>query len=325
MISFIWPPGNPLPAGTGGSENYTVGQVRQLKRPGIPAQVVTVGLGAGDGRDEFTGIPFLSVPTLAEIGDLDSTVVTISVVYPFAEPCFAAQPRPGNETGKTRILFAGRLSPEKGSYTLLETLHIDVIEQDPALVFTATTAGGDKPRGKIVERLPGQHPGISVVATCRTPARMAALMAGHDIVVMPSHSQYWHETFGIVSIEAQHSGCRVAASDDGGLPETDCGGVVLVPPDNAEALAGGIREAADSGPFSPAARLGAGVRFTVGQCVDQLLEVFAQPLPIPPATIVRQLEELILAPSAEVPRAVSPVSALTGTAAVRASPAGAAA
>ncbi|MCW2909434.1 MAG: hypothetical protein JWL68_4223 [Actinomycetia bacterium] len=376
MISFIWSPGNPLPAGTGGSENYTVGQVRELNRRGVPAQVVTVGLGAGDGRDDFTDIPFLSLATLPEVGELDSTVVfvnephavptrypaflilhnpppirerhkafaiegtrnrtliatsryaaalwseyldvdvsTISVVYPFAEPCFAAQSRPVNETGRTRILFAGRLSPEKGIYTLLETLHIDIIVQDSALTFTATTAGADKPQGKIIERLLGEHPGISVVATCKTPATMAALMAGHDIVVMPSNSQYWHETFGIVSIEAQHSGCRVIASDDGGLPETDCGGVVLVRPDNAEALAWGIREAMDSGPLSRAARQDAGMRFTVAQSVDTLLNVFAQPLPIPPATIVRQLEELILAPSAEVPRTVSPGTALTEAAA----------
>lgn len=360
LISFIWSPGNALPAGTGGSENYTVGQVRELTRRGVPAQVVTIGLGASDGRDDFPGVPFLSLRTLAEVGELDSTVVfvnephpvatrypaflilhnpppirerdkafaiagtrervliatsryaallwsayldvdvsTISVVYPFAEPCFAAQPRPRNETGKIRVLFAGRLSPEKGIYTLLETLHIDIIDQDPALTFTATTAGADKPQGKIIERLLGEHPGISVVATCKTPARMAALMAGHDIVVMPSNSQYWHETFGIVSIEAQHSGCRVIASDDGGLPETDCGGVVLVRPDNAEALAWGIREAMVSGPLSLAARQDAGTRFTVAQSVDTLLTVFTQPLPIPPATIVRQLEELILAPSAE--------------------------
>jgi D-inositol-3-phosphate glycosyltransferase len=376
LISFIWSPGNPLPAGTGGSENYPVGQVRELTRRGIRAQVVTVGLGAGDGREDFTGIPFLSLPTLTEVGELDSTVVfvnephtvptrypaflilhnpppirerekafavegtrdrtliatsryaaalwsayldvdvaTISVVYPFAEPCFAAQSRPGNEAGKTRVLFAGRLSPEKGIYTLLETLHIDIIAQDPALTFTATTAGADKPQGKIIERLLGEHPGISVVATCKTPARMAALMADHDIVVMPSNSQYWHETFGIVSIEAQHAGCRVIASDDGGLPETDCGGVVLVRPDNAEALAWGIREAVDSGPLSLATRQGAGMRFTVGHSVDTLLKVFTQPLPIPPATIVRQLEELILAPSVEVPPTVSPTNALTGTAA----------
>jgi len=235
-------------------------------------------------------------------GYLDVDVATISVVYPFAEPGFAAQPRPGREAGQTRVLFAGRLSPEKGIYTLLETLHIDIIEQDPGLTFTVTTAGADKPQGKIIERLLGAHPGISVVASCKTPARMAALMARHDIVVMPSNSQYWHETFGIVSVEAQHSGCRVVASDDGGLPETDCGGIVLVTPDNAEALAWGIREAADSGPLTLGARHDAAARFTVEQSVDSLLSVLARPLPIPPAAVIRQLEELIAAPSAEVSR-----------------------
>jgi len=361
LISFIWSPGNPLPAGTGGSENYTVGQVRELNRRGTPAQVVTVGLGADDGRDDFADIPFLSLPTLAEVSELDGTVVfvneahpvptrrpaflilhnpppirehewafavegtrdrvliatsryaaglwsqfldvdvsTISVVYPFAEPNFASQPRPDNAVGKTRVLFAGRLSPEKGIYTLLSTLHIDIIDQDVELTFTATTAGADKPQGKIIERLLGVHPRISVVATRKTPATMSALMADHDVVVMPSNSQYWHETFGIVSVEAQHAGCRVIASNDGGLPETDCGAVILVGPDDAEALAWGIREAVDRGPLSPAERRNAGTRFTVEQSVDTLLDVFAQPLPILPATIVQQLEELIAAPSAEV-------------------------
>jgi D-inositol-3-phosphate glycosyltransferase len=375
LISFIWSPGNPLPSGTGGSENYTIGQVRELTRRGISAQVVTVGLGITDGRSGFAGIPFLALPTLAKISELDSTVIfvnephtvptrhpaflilhnpppirerqraftvegtrergliatsryaaalwsgyldvdvaTISVVYPFAEPSFAAAPRPGREAGRTRVLFAGRLSPEKGVYTLLETLHIDIIEQHPGLTFTATTAGADKPQGKIIERLLGAHPGISVVASRTTPARMAALMARHDIVVMPSNSQYWHETFGIVSIEAQHSGCRVVASHDGGLPETDCGGVVLVRPDNAEALAWGILEAAATGPLSPVDRRAAGTRFTVRQSVDRLLDVLTRPQPIPPAVIVRQLEELIAAPSAEAPRTSNPGSELTETA-----------
>lgn len=372
MISFIWSPGSPLPAGTGGSENYTVGQVRELTRRGIAAQVVTVGLGVDDGRADFCGVPFLALSTLDEVGELEGTVVfvnephsvstrnpaflilhnpppirenafavggtrdraliatsryaaalwstyldvdvsTISVVYPFAEPCFATQPRSRNETGRTRVLFAGRLSPEKGVYTLLETLHIDVIDQDAALTFTATTAGADKPQGKIIERMLGEHPRIRVVANCKTPAGMAALMAEHDIVVMPSNSQYWHETFGIVSIEAQHTGCRVIASDDGGLPETDCGGVALVTPDDAEALAWGIRSAVDSGPFSVAARLAAGRRFTVAQSVDALLAVFARPLPLSPASVVRQLEELIAAPSADVVD-VHPSGKLTGTA-----------
>jgi D-inositol-3-phosphate glycosyltransferase len=118
---------------------------------------------------------------------------------------------------------------------------------------------------------------------------------------MPSNSQYWHETFGIVSIEAQHSGCWVIASDDGGLPETDCGGVVLVNPDNAEALAWGIRTAMNSGSFPLAGRQHAGTMFTVEQSVNTLLAVLARPQAIPPATIVRQLEQLILTPSAEQP------------------------
>jgi D-inositol-3-phosphate glycosyltransferase len=375
LISFIWSPGNPLPAGTGGSENYTVGQVRELTRRGLAAQVVTVGLGINDGRDDFADIPFLSLATLAAVSELEGTVVfvneahtvptrrpaflilhnpppireryrafaidgtreltliatsryaaalwsryldvdvaTISVVYPFAEPGFGAEPRPVHDAGKTRVLFAGRLSPEKGIYTLLETLHLDIIEQHPGLEFAATTAGADKPQGKIIERLLGAHPGISVVASCKTPATMAALMARHDIVVVPSNSQYWHETFGIVSIEAQHAGCRVVASDDGGLPETDCGGVVLVRPDDAEALAWGIIKAAGSGPVSPTARRDAGARFTVAQSVDSLLDVFARPLPIPPAVIVRQLEELIAAPSAKLTRTPNPGGALAGTA-----------
>jgi glycosyltransferase involved in cell wall biosynthesis len=226
-------------------------------------------------------------------------VATISVVYPFAEPDFAAKRRTARETGETRVLFAGRLSPEKGIYTLLETLHIDIIEQHPGLTFTATTAGADKPQGKTIERLLEVHPTITVVPSRKTPAEMAALMARHDIVVMPSNSQYWHETFGIVSVEAQHSGCRVVASDDGGLPETDCGAVILVAPGNAEALAWGIREAADAGPVSPVVRQGAGLRFTVGQSVDTLLNVLTRPRPTPPGVIIRQLEELIAAPSAE--------------------------
>jgi D-inositol-3-phosphate glycosyltransferase len=360
LISFIWSPGNYLPAGTGGSENYTVGQVRELNRRGIRAQVVTVGLGTADGRDEFTDIPFLSLPTVAHVSELDGTVVfvnephvvttqnpaylilhnpppireqyrtfavegtrdrvliatsqyaaglwsayldvdvaTINVVYPFAEPDFVVAPRPHNPEGKTRVLYAGRLSPEKGIYTLLAMLHIDVIDSDLSLIFTATTAGADKPQGRTIERLLDAHPGITMVPTCKTPALMAALMADHDIVVMPSNSQYWHETFGIVSIEAQHAGCRVVASDDGGLPETDCGGLLLVEPDNAEALAWGLRTAIARGPLSPASRRLAGARFTVAQSVDALLDVFNQPIPLTPATVVRQLEELIALPSHE--------------------------
>ena len=183
-----------------------------------------------------------------------STSSSIHVVYPFAEPPFAAQARPTAPTGATRILYAGRLSPEKGIYTLLAMLHVDVIAEDP-------TPQLHRDHGRIGQAAGSAHRttraapirGSASSLRARVPPAMAALMAEHDIVVMPSNGQYWHETFGIVSIEAQHSGCRVVASDDGGLPETNCGAVILVEPDNAEALAWGIREAID-------ARTGAGGR-----------------------------------------------------------------
>ncbi|WP_243057804.1 glycosyltransferase family 4 protein [Nocardioides sp. SR21] len=362
LIFFIWSPGNRLPAGTGGSENYTVGQVRELNRRGVAAKVVTVGLGVDDGREEFTDVAFLALASLAEVADLDGTVIfvneahevptrnpaylilhnpppireqhhafatagtrdktliatsryaatlwadyldvdvaTIQVIYPFAEPEFAARARGPRPPGRTRVLFAGRLSPEKGVYTLLEMLHLDVVEQDLELAFTATSAGNDKPQGAIIERIMVAHPGVSVVPACKTPAAMAALMADHDVVVMPSNSQYWHETFGIVSVEAQHAGCRVVASDDGGLPETDCGALVLVEPDNAEALGAGIRQAIAAGPMSADARRRAGAHLTVEQSVRELLDMLARPAPATPASVVQSLEQLILleaAPSA---------------------------
>jgi D-inositol-3-phosphate glycosyltransferase len=81
LISFIWSPGNKLPAGTGGSENYTIGQVRELIRRAIPVQVVTIGLGVDDGRDEFMGVPFRSLPKLADVGNLDSIAVFVNEAF----------------------------------------------------------------------------------------------------------------------------------------------------------------------------------------------------------------------------------------------------
>ncbi|HUS23224.1 MAG TPA: glycosyltransferase family 4 protein [Aeromicrobium sp.] len=337
MISFVWELGLALPAGTGGSENYTIGHVRELNRRGIAAQVVTVGAGNADGREDFAGVPFLSLRSVADVGRLDGTVVfvtefptvqtrqpayqflhippplrpveagrvaaqargrtliatsqfgarlwaeflridvaSIHIVYPFAEPCFADQVRPRSDPTVVRILYAGRLSPEKGIYTFLEMLHSDLIAPDLNLSFTATTAGSDKPQGRIIHALLDAHPTVRVVPARKTPPAMAALMADHDVVVMPSNGQYWHETFGIVSIEAQHAGCRVVASDDGGLPETDCGDVIFVEPDNSEALALGIRTVIAEGPLSASERDAATHEFTVRQSIDTLLDVFEQ-------------------------------------------------
>lgn len=365
-IYFVWNPHQPLPAGTGGTENYTIGHVRELNRRGIKAHVVTIGVGLTDGRDEFTDIPFLSMASLADVGDLDGVVIfvaefpvvttrrpayqmlhvpppdgdvdrvriaatmqdrsliatsrfaaglwaefldvdvdTISIVYPYAELCFSTEVRPPADDAEIRILYAGRLSPEKGIYTLLAMLDLVPAGRDRSFTCTATTAGADKPHGRNIQRVLEAHPRVRVVPRRTTPRSMATLMARHDIIVMPSNSQYWHETFGIVSIEAQHSGCRVVASDDGGLPETDCGSITLVAPDNPAALARGIRSAAALGAVDELVRLEASARFTVDHSVDGLIDVLLMPSSITPAAVVRDLETLVRLPAADDPRELS--------------------
>lgn len=363
MISFVWSPGKVLPAGTGGSENFTVGHVRELNRRGVDARVVTVGVGSCDGRDDFDDVPFHSVATLEDVGRLRDTVVfvsdappvatrhpayqilhvppplrdherlavaagtrdrtliatsrfsarlwsdfldvsleTVHVVYPFAEPAFAVQPRAAH-AGPTRVLYAGRLAPEKGIFTLLSMLHTDLFE-GPAVSVTVTRAGSDKRQGAIIEQMLATNPHVELVAARRTPVGMAALLAEHDVVVMPSNSQYWHETFGILSVEAQHSGCRVVASHDGGLPETDCGTLALVAPDDAEALAHGILAAVRLGPVPDSTRTRAGRDFTVADSVDSLLVALRAPRTATPWAVVQELEALVQLPTVTPQREV---------------------
>lgn len=343
MISFVWQPGAILPAGVGGSENYTVGHVRELNRRGIPARIVTIGVGEDDGRAGFPGVPFHSVSSVGEIERIGGTIVfvtffpevrtltpafqmlhipppvlehdrlavarqiqdrhpiavsrfaaqtwaefigcrpaEIDVVYPFAEPSFARHARSKNGAHEVRVLYAGRLSPEKGIFTLLAMVHNELfgaIGDDMRITLTVTDAGSDKPQGEIIRRMLAVHPGIQLVDSKKSSQDMAELMTSHDIVLMPSNGQYWHENFGIVSVEAQHAGCRVVASHDGGLPETDCGGLILVTPDDAAALARGLGEAIAAGPVDQLARARAGRQFTVGQSVDQLLHVLHRDQP----------------------------------------------
>jgi D-inositol-3-phosphate glycosyltransferase len=335
MISFVWSSLHPFYAGAGGSENYTAGQIRELKRRGYDCRILTLGFGENDGRDDFPDIEFQALKNKEELSELDDTIVFVlyplnvktkhlsytilhcpppsytrddpifekaggfgkkliatskfsarmwsdyygqltnrtAVVYPFAEDDFARVERPRRADNETsRILFAGRLTPDKGMYTLLASLHMDGLEAlDYELTVTAAGAHGDD--GKLLLPMLKAHPAVKLVSARKTPADMAALMAEHDVVVMPSTDIFWRETFGIVSVEAQHAGCRVVASKSGGLAETDCGGLILVKPDNPLSLAQGIAKAAALGPLSSLERIRASRKFTVVQSVDALLKV----------------------------------------------------
>lgn len=48
MISFVWSDELPLFAGRGGTESFTIGHIRELVKRGIPARVVSLGLGEAE-------------------------------------------------------------------------------------------------------------------------------------------------------------------------------------------------------------------------------------------------------------------------------------
>jgi D-inositol-3-phosphate glycosyltransferase len=206
---------------------------------------------------------------------LGAPVDTIGVMHPFADRCFGEQPVPEREPGPTRVLFAGRLSLEKGFYTFLEALHF-FVGKDYA--FTALLAGSRGDEYPLVEPLAKAHPMLTTLPE-RSPREMAELLVTQDVLVIPSRGAVRPESFGTLSVEAQHAGCRVVASDLAGLPETDCGGLVLFESDNPVALARAIRRAARMGRLTAGEREKAADRFTVGQSVDQLLAILSSDFP----------------------------------------------
>lgn len=203
--------------------------------------------------------------------NLDINPNKIHIVYPFADPAFAAVKRPKRTWAKTRVLFAGRLLPDKGIFVFLEALHHTILEK--GFTFTVTNAGNQSATGAAIEKLLSAHPRIKVVNARSTPEEMAKLYASHDIVAVPSNHQYWHEAFGMVSVEAQHAGCKVIASNADGLPETNCGELILFQPGNSYDLAQKIVKASLTGPILSEQRGDSVTHFTRAASVDLLLKV----------------------------------------------------
>jgi D-inositol-3-phosphate glycosyltransferase len=328
MISFVWPKGEPMLAGTGGSETYTAGHVRELLRRGIAAQVVSVGHGLNDGRKDFTDIPFLSLTDAKQISTLPGTVVFVNrpypvptrnkaaiilhcvtpnnggrevqkseiadktlvatsiysgqqwalyldvpysrmhIVLPFADPIFG-NVRRAKPTKKTRILYAGRFHPEKGIYTLLEMMHEKEMQHN-GYNMRLVVAGQHVPTGRTIARMLQGYEYAKLIPAQKTVPDMARLLAQSDILLMPS---VFAEPFGMLSVEAQHAGCRVVASNIGGLPETNCGLLTLVEPRNPRALMTGIAEAVALGQATKKERDFAVDEFTLDGSVDGLLKV----------------------------------------------------
>jgi glycosyltransferase involved in cell wall biosynthesis len=181
---------------------------------------------------------------------------------------FSAEPSGRNGE---RLLFVGRLSPEKGMHVLLEAFERVLQRQPeasmdlvgPGAVMTeallADPAADPLMAGLIPlcrpdypDRLRGQ---LSPIASTRVRflgnvphSKLPELYRQADIFVFPS---IWHEPFGMPVVEAMASGLPVIATRGGGIPELIDDGKtgILVERGQVEPLADAISRLLSSAPL----------------------------------------------------------------------------
>lgn len=134
-----------------------------------------------------------------------------------------AEPGPGGDP----IVYAGRLTPEKGIMVLAETWS-RFPNLPPLVVF------GDGPARSALEGVPNV-----ILRGHRPHADVLEQLAKARAVVVPS---LWPEPFGRVVIEAAAYGTPAIVGNTGGLPELVADGVTgfIVPRGSAAAIAGAV-------------------------------------------------------------------------------------
>jgi alpha-1,6-mannosyltransferase len=127
-------------------------------------------------------------------------------ITPMGADCslFSAPHRESHD-GVMRLIYAGRLSPEKNVPLLL-----DVMERLSPLEFHLTIAG----EGPLLAQMRGRElPHVTFAGHVADRAQLAYLYAGADIFVHPNP----REPFGIAPLEAMAAGLALVAPCSGGV------------------------------------------------------------------------------------------------------------
>jgi glycosyltransferase involved in cell wall biosynthesis len=188
---------------------------------------------------------------------------------PYAAVASAAPPRgPGSEV---RFGFFGQFAPHKGLHVLLDAFPraragLAAVGRRARLsLFGASPAGR---RGRYARRLLAHLPEGAAVEPPFEAGDSAQHLAGLSALVVPS---LWDENAPLSVLEARAAGVPVVASDVPGIRAVCEPGVhgLLVPPGDAAALAGALREVCD------AARPPCGLPLTLRAHVDELVRLLA--------------------------------------------------
>jgi glycosyltransferase involved in cell wall biosynthesis len=144
-----------------------------------------------------------------------------------------------------RVMFMGRVIPDKGADVLLRAVaQLDGTDLEVMVVgrpgFAADAALSDHEQH--LRELAAQSGAAVRFQTFVPRAELPAILRTADIFVIPSR---WPDPSPLTVGEALATGLPVVASRIGGIPETVGDAGILVPADDAAALAGALRELID--------------------------------------------------------------------------------
>ena len=191
---------------------------------------------------------------------------------------------PFPDRSRHRIVYAGRLTPEKGAHVLLEAfLRVRSRYPDAQLVLAGPfwitppdqLVGSDPKAIRSWRRLGRRYPTLfrkkadsneGVFLTDHIPHK--ALVGMYRTASVFVHPALWNEPFGMILAEAMACGLPVVASRTGGIPEViqDGRSGLLVDPGDADALVNAIERLFENRDL--AARLGQAARHRAEEHFD---------------------------------------------------------
>ncbi|MBB6391073.1 glycosyltransferase family 4 protein [Microbacterium thalassium] len=150
-------------------------------------------------------------------------------------------PVPGRR--RSGLLFVGRLVGAKGLDIAVDA--ISTLRPD-----TRLTVIGAGPEEGILSAL-AETRGVRVdFLGAMGPAQIASEMRAHEVLVIPSSASP-PEVYPLVAIEGLASGCRVVATNSGGLPEAVGGTERIVEVGDVRGLSRALEESLADGPLRP--------------------------------------------------------------------------